>query len=56
MCPELKGTICNLTDLSPENVECASVDRCLGKEWFECSVYNAQFFFDINDRFVLDML
>lgn len=53
MCPEFKGMICSITDVSPDNVECASVDKCMGKEWFECPIYNSQFFFDASDRFYI---
>jgi hypothetical protein len=27
--PRLKGSICDMVDMSPEHVECASIENCL---------------------------
>jgi hypothetical protein len=52
MCPKMKGTVCNLVDLSPISVECVNVSDCLGSDWRSCGVYISQFFFDKDDELI----
>jgi hypothetical protein len=54
MCPKFKREICEMVDTVPNNVGCVRRDHCLGEEWGDCHVYISQFFFDADDRFVLD--
>ncbi len=52
MCPKLKGAICSMVELSPNNLVCVDASDCFGGDWQHCSVYVSQFFFDKNDEFV----
>jgi len=52
MCPKLKGTICDMVDVSPEYVECASMENCLSGASLDCAIYISQFFFDENDEYI----
>ena len=52
MCPNLKGTICNMIDVGPEHVECVREENCLGEGWQNCGIYISQFFFDKDDELI----
>ncbi len=52
MCPKLKGAVCDMVDIRPEHVDCASKADCLSNAWVDCQLYISQFFFDQNDEYI----